>query len=235
VHGGRVDRMDKIERTKFGSLEHYYSNFYHLMIGHKSKGLSKFLSAYPHKLMESKFKSNRGFKILEVGVGDFEHLPYVVPNYVRYTGVDTRQPKNFNEVAAHNLNFLKSDVHKLPYQNEEFDRVIATCLIIHLTQPEEAIEEWLRVLKPGGKITMYVALEPSIILQLFRKIYMRRKALKMGFEGYDLFIARDHITYGLRIINIIKSKYPNIHTLRFRPIPLSAWFINAFCVAEIDK
>jgi phosphatidylethanolamine/phosphatidyl-N-methylethanolamine N-methyltransferase len=227
-----VDKMDKVQH---GSPENYYSNFYHLMIGYKAKGLSKFLSAYPHKLMESHFRDNSNLNILEVGVGDFEHLPFVAPNYKTYTGIDLRTPRNIKEIAKYNVTFVKSDVHELPYPDNVFDRVIATCLIIHLNQPEEAIEEWLRVLKPGGKITMYIALEPSILLQLLRKIYMRQKASKLGFEGYDLFIARDHVTYGLRIINIINSKYSNNKQIRFRPIPLPLWFINAFCVVEILK
>jgi ubiquinone/menaquinone biosynthesis C-methylase UbiE len=185
--------------------------------------------------MESEFRDNKNMNILEIGVGDFEHLPFVKPNFKTFTGVDLRSPKNSSEILNGKINFIHSDAHKLPFLDNQFDRVIATCLIVHLSQPEEAIEEWLRVVKPGGKITIYIALEPSLFLQVLRKLYMKPKASKLGFQGYDLFIARDHITYGLRIINIIKTKYMKNNSLKFRPIPLPFWFINAFCVAEIVK
>jgi ubiquinone/menaquinone biosynthesis C-methylase UbiE len=225
----------KMKKELFGDLEHYYANFYHLMIGYKSKGFSKYLSEYPHKLIESKHKQNTSLKILEVGVGDFEHLPFVEGNYEKYVGVDKREPKNIDPQKQSNIHFIMADAQELPFSDEHFDRVIATCLIVHLQDPEKAIIEWLRVLKPDGLLTIYIALEPSIFLTLFRKLYMRRKANKLGYLGYDLFIARDHITYGIRIINIIKAKYKKSSKLIFRPFPKCSPFLNAFCVAEIKK
>jgi phosphatidylethanolamine/phosphatidyl-N-methylethanolamine N-methyltransferase len=224
-----------MKKELYGDVNHYYLNFYHSIIGYKSKGISKLLSEYPHRMMESEFKDNKNLNILEIGVGDFEHLPFVTKNFNKYVGVDLRYPKNLLNLKGKKVEFVKSDAHSLPFENNSFDRIIATCLIVHLDNPESAIDEWMRILKPGGKLTMYIALEPSIFLQIFRKLYMSKKARKMGFEGYNLFIARDHVTYGLRIINIIKAKFSDRHNFKYRPLPFPFWFINAFCIAEIDK
>lgn len=224
-----------MKKEVYGDVDHYYLNFYHSMIGYKSKGISKLLSEYPHRMMEFKFKDNKDLDILEIGVGDFEHLPFVTRNFNKYVGVDLRYPSNIHHINDKNVEFVKSDAHSLPFENNSFDRIITTCLIVHLDKPEKAIDEWIRILKPGGKLTMYIALEPSIFLQFFRKFYMSKKASKMGFEGYDLFIARDHVTYGLRIINIVKAKFKGEHSFKYRPLPFPFWFINAFCIAEIEK
>jgi ubiquinone/menaquinone biosynthesis C-methylase UbiE len=222
-------------KDNFGNVEHYYLNYYHKMIGFKSKGLSRKLSDYPHRLMESRFKSNESMNILEVGVGDFEHLKFVAHDFKKYTGVDNREPNNAQYSFDGKVEFINSDAHELPFEDEIFDRVIVTCLIVHLANPEKAIDEWLRVLKKNGSLIMYIALEPSIFLQLLRKFYMKKKAFNLGFDGYDLFIARDHITYGLRIINILNEKFKSKVKLVYRPFPVPLWFLNAFCVAKIEK
>jgi ubiquinone/menaquinone biosynthesis C-methylase UbiE len=59
------------------------------------------------------------------------------------------------------------NAESLNFPDAKFDRIIATCLVVHLKNIEKALLEWRRVLKPNGVITMYIALEPSIMLRLF--------------------------------------------------------------------
>lgn len=49
-----------------------------------------------------------------------------------------------------------ADVYKLPFEDNSVDAVIAESLLEHLKEPERAVKEILRVLKPGGILYIIV-------------------------------------------------------------------------------
>jgi len=51
-----------------------------------------------------------------------------------------------------NLEFAEGDVYDLPFPEASFDFVYARLVFMHLTQPRLALENILRVLKPGGRL-----------------------------------------------------------------------------------
>jgi len=50
------------------------------------------------------------------------------------------------------IDFRQGDAENLPFENESFDMVINRNLVWTLPDPERAIFEWGRVLKPEGKV-----------------------------------------------------------------------------------
>ena len=64
------------------------------------------------------------------------------------------------DIAPHEGVDVIADVHRLPFKNDSADAVVAECLLEHLKNPEAAVKEIYRVLKPGGM--MYVS-TPFII------------------------------------------------------------------------
>jgi SAM-dependent methyltransferase len=48
------------------------------------------------------------------------------------------------------------DAAKLKFENEQFDVVIASDLLEHVKEEETALSEWHRILKPGGKLIVFV-------------------------------------------------------------------------------
>ncbi len=56
-----------------------------------------------------------------------------------------------------------ADAKKLPFKNESFDSIIAAEIIEHLYSPKIFIEEWLRVLQPGGTLIMETPFNEKII------------------------------------------------------------------------
>jgi ubiquinone/menaquinone biosynthesis C-methylase UbiE len=221
-----------------GNVNHYYKNFYRKMIGLESDGVLSFLWKYPHKVMEKPFKSNMNFKILELGYGEGEHLAFVKNDFSTYvaTDIDKSRLKIPKSQNTNRIILQKVDAEKLPFDDQVFDRIIATCLIAHLKYPEEALSEWRRVLKPGGKATIYVALEPGLALRLFRKIFTAPKAKRLGFEGYNLYIARDHINDAFRVLNILAEVFNHDQIkYSYRPFFIRSWYLNLFCVVNITK
>lgn len=53
---------------------------------------------------------------------------------------------------AGNPVFLKGDAEQLPFPDGSFDAVMNRHLLWTLPHPERALQEWHRVLKPGGKV-----------------------------------------------------------------------------------
>ncbi len=45
-----------------------------------------------------------------------------------------------------------ADAQAVPFGDGTFDRVVANLAIMHLARPERAVGEWVRVLRPGGRL-----------------------------------------------------------------------------------
>jgi len=90
----------------------------------------------------SKYVSD--LKTLEVGA-------FGSPSYGKYftnkIGLDIRPGPGVDVVGS---------VYELPFNDNEFDNVLLMVVIEHLEEPQKAILEIKRVLKPGGKILVSV-------------------------------------------------------------------------------
>lgn len=107
---------------------------------------------------------NEKVQYLDVGCatgGDMELL------LTELDAVAVESPRPHKAVQLHGLDLLEAQLEKartkisqaqfkqgsvmsLPYEDSQFDVVHASRLIIHLNEPEQAIQEMIRVLKPGG-------------------------------------------------------------------------------------
>jgi SAM-dependent methyltransferase len=103
-------------------------------------------------------------RVLDVGSG-LGHwtstLAGILPSAARFVGVDP-EPQWTTEAADRlsppKFEFHTASAYALPFEQDEFD--VATCqtVLIHLSEPQRALQEMLRVLRPGGLI---LAAEPS--------------------------------------------------------------------------
>jgi phosphatidylethanolamine/phosphatidyl-N-methylethanolamine N-methyltransferase len=102
----------------------------------------------------------QGGRILEVGVGTGISLPdYARVN--RLVGCDISKPmlrKAVERVQAHKLNNVEllavMDAARLPLPDASFDVVVAQFVITAVPHPEETLDEFARVIKPGGEIIL---------------------------------------------------------------------------------
>jgi len=224
------------KNENYGSQEFFYNFFYSKMRGHDSKGLLSMLWKYPHKLMEKPFESNLNFKILELGSGEGEHIAFVASDYKQYIASDLREINHPNLTSASKIKTQVFDAQTVPFNNAEFERVIAGCLIAHLSDPETALIEWFRVLKPGGVLTIYIPTEPGLALRLFRRFISKRKATRAGYKGYDLFISREHVNDAHRLVFLLKELYLGSKIkIIYSPFRIRTWYFNLFIIAHITK
>ena len=125
----------------------------------QAKGVCGGYVAFSHKALER----NLGYilssaKILEVGGNLGEHSKFVTHEYESYLVTDKRlvNAKPINKL----VNFEVANVEDLPYQDSSFDRVLSTCLLHHLEDPEKGLLEMRRVVKTMGIDFSYSAVRP---------------------------------------------------------------------------
>lgn len=56
------------------------------------------------------------------------------------------------ELRIHNVSVRRGSVYELPFEDASFDAVFSQALLEHLSQPRQAVKEFLRGLKPGGAL-----------------------------------------------------------------------------------
>jgi phosphatidylethanolamine/phosphatidyl-N-methylethanolamine N-methyltransferase len=101
-----------------------------------------------------------GPKVLEAGVGTGLALGYY-PAHAEVYGVDLSEDmlrRAKEKVERRGLQHVKSlqvmDVTRIGFKDASFDAVTAQFLITLVPRPESALDEFARVLKPGGEIVL---------------------------------------------------------------------------------
>lgn len=222
--------------SDLGNQDLFYRDYYSKTIGNNATGLRSLLWKYPHRLFEKRFKSNLNQKILEVGAGNGEHLNFVAQDFNSYVALDIRISKGLKSYDSENIKTLEGDVCNLDrFQDSEFNRVISMCLLAHLSDPEKALREMRRVASNGSTIQIYLPCEPGLALRVFRRLVTSPAVKRMGYQGFDVFMAREHrnALYPLTVLINNVFRRDKIRTYR-RPFPLLGWYFNLFYLVEVE-
>jgi ubiquinone/menaquinone biosynthesis C-methylase UbiE len=100
-----------------------------------------------------------GQSLLDIGCGVGAVLRVISKDYpgLKLAGID-REPRQIETAKRHLAmsgvaDLRVGDATKLPWADRTFDHVFMMWFLEHLREPEVALREALRVLKPGGTIT----------------------------------------------------------------------------------
>jgi ubiquinone/menaquinone biosynthesis C-methylase UbiE len=99
------------------------------------------------------------------------------------------------------------DGSSLPFDDCSFNRLIATHVLEHVPFPHLAIQEWVRVLKPGGVLSLILPCDPGWAWRLGRYLGPRKQAEKAGLP-YDYYMAREHINSIFNLDQLLKYHFP---------------------------
>ncbi|NDE96477.1 MAG: class I SAM-dependent methyltransferase, partial [Actinobacteria bacterium] len=124
-------------------------------------------------------------QIIEVGSGSGQHLQSVKQPYSNYLmtdiDLDLLTLATFDKSK---VDIMQADASNLSeIRDSSFGRLVATCLLAHLSNPMEALVEWRRVVKSGGSIVIYVATEPGFLVRLSRKLFIYPKQRRLGVNN----------------------------------------------------
>lgn len=221
----------------------YYAKYYEDVTNKGAVGIvSKFvhysLENWPYSKIFHKeillSEGNTDYQILEVGAGHGQHAKYVKTKFMTYLQTDFR-PELIKEQNIKNVVTVRDSINAeaLPYEDETFDRVIATCLLIHLKEPELALMEWMRVLKKRGGLSVYIPNEPGLLLRFLQAISTRRKQKKLGIPATYLHYKEHPYSYPY-LISIVKENFEEFYIRKF-PFVFGPWDLNIWTVVTIKK
>ena len=219
---------------EYGSQEVFYRDFYRSVIF--GNGFGPRAVRKCHKSMEKNFKNNTFNQVLEIGGGTGEHLDFVGHTYERYFLTDLVQPV-LNTKWERNPKIICQQVNaeELPYADDSFDRVIATCLLHHVEKPEKVLQEIARVLKPTGVATIFLTCDPGLVVRLLRRLSTARIAKQEGFRGYELMIARDHRNHIGSLLQMAKFVFRNRNMKdTYFPWRIPSWNLNGYVIIQIS-
>ena len=232
-------QVQKSPSDTYGSQKLWYSEIYQSLSCGTESGI---LARIAHNAIERdtfRNSSETCKKILEVGGGDGIHLRFVQSEFDEYvlTDYDDDQLKlaSINlDSDPRNIRFQNENAQSLSFSNDSFDRLVATCVLLHLDDPEGAISEWRRVVRNGGNLSIYYPHEPELLTRVARRILLGRKASKLGFHGFDLLMAREHKNSAWRIEQFLKFVFMN-DTIKIKRWPFikGPLFMNSFTVFHV--
>ena len=150
-----------------------------------------------------------GGRILEVGVGTGISLPDYSRN-TRICGVDISEAmlrkaqERVSELGLANVEGLwVMDAERLSFPDASFDVVVAQYVITAVPNPEATLDEFARVLKPGGEIVLLSRVGAEAGLRRALEKWFAPAARKLGwrtefsFERYAAWAARSQ---GVRLV-----------------------------------
>lgn len=126
-------------------------------------------------------------RTLEVAIGTGRNLELYDPS-VSLTGVDISErmldARARAERARRDVELLVADAHALPFDDEQFDTVVATLALCSIPDDRRGVAEMTRVLKRGGRL---------VLLDHVRSPLAPVRAVQRLLEPLFLRLEADHL------------------------------------------
>ena len=93
-------------------------------------------------------------KVLDAGAGSGRLIKQLVNAQAIVTAMDISENmlKAIRKDVLDNVKIVVGDVEEMPFENNSFDIVISTFVIVHLKDPSIFFQEAYRILKDGGRL-----------------------------------------------------------------------------------
>jgi ubiquinone/menaquinone biosynthesis C-methylase UbiE len=157
-------------------------------------------------LLESANKYLSG-RLIDIGCGEKPYAEMLKPFVSEHIGVD-------HEGSLHDKSNMDriGTAYEIPAEDGEFDSAICTAVLEHLEEPDKAIAECSRVLRPGGGVAIYTTVlfwhlheEPRDFYR-YTKYGLRYLFEKNGFEIVEIKpLSGFCVTFGQELVYYLLS------------------------------
>ena len=148
------------------------ANSYNSVVGYFDQYTERFTSHMPEPMLAAAGLKSAA-RVLDVGTGTGVIALDVVKRLGQGTevvGIDlsdgmlaTAAAKARAAGLDEQVSFLKMDAENLDFEDESFDAVLSLYALRHFPNPDKALQEMFRVLKPGGAVVVAVGSSPSLL------------------------------------------------------------------------
>ena len=174
-----------------------------------------------------------GGRVLEVGVGTGISLPLYGPN-VRIFGTDISEAmlRKANErVAELHLKNVEGlavmDAEKLEFPDNSFDVVMAQYVVTAVPNPEVALDEFARVLRPGGELIILTRVSADAGMRRFIEQSLQPVVCRLGFRTAEFRWSRyTKWLAGAKAMELVERRlippFGHFSLVRFRKLGMAA-------------
>ena len=162
-----------------------------------------------------------GGTILDAGAGELRnrrlcgHLNYVSQDFCQYQGAEIGAALDIEKWDTSRIDVV-SDITAIPRPDESFDAILCSEVLEHVPNPQDALREFVRLVKPGGFIILTAPfgslthMAPYHFLSGFNSYWFRHQLESRGCEIVELsangnwfeFLAQE-----LRRIRMVSAHY----------------------------
>src|ERR1700731_220728 len=137
-----------------------------------------------------------GGRVLEVGIGTGISLPLYAP-HVRIFGTDISEAmlkkakRRAADLKLKNVEGLAvMDAEKLEFPDNAFDVVMAQYVVTAVPNPEAALDEFARVLRPGGELIILTRVSADAGMRRFIEQRLQPVVLPLAFRTAEFAWSR---------------------------------------------
>ncbi len=156
-------KFAKLKRTKISSPdkdENFYESFFTENDEKVFSNNSDPRRSYKGEIMRSVVEEevNKGGKVLDVGCGTGDNLAYISSDNMEFYGIE--YAKSTAQIAERTIGdkakIYVASATEIPFKDKHFDLLLCMEVLEHIDDHELAMDEIIRVLKPGGRLMMSV-------------------------------------------------------------------------------
>ncbi|WP_299866624.1 class I SAM-dependent methyltransferase [uncultured Hoeflea sp.] len=194
-HGPVIDETDP-------SWVEYKSRFFDFYESTQKGGIGKTINDAGYGVLRD--IDLNGKRVAEIGPGSMPHRSFWNGTPATFTAVDIS--KEFLEMTASKVDCPFEAVHldgrsrKLPLPDDSFDVLISFYSLEHLSPLDGHLEEYARVLKPGGVFVGAIPNEGGLAWGVGRYLTSRRWVLRNTTIDYDKIICWEHPNFADSIL-----------------------------------
>lgn len=203
-------------------------------------GLAGWVLRTSHALVEAPFASDMRFdRVIEVGAGSGVHLRYVRHTFGEYLMTDgsaamlEQIPAERRKHTGGTVKLAEADCTRLAFADASFDRLVATHVLEHVPFPHAVLQEWARVVRPGGTLSIVLPCDPGLAWRMGRYLGPRASARKRGID-YDYVMALEHINAITNLVAIIRHQFPRRQE-RWWPLRVPSSDLNLIYAVNITR
>ena len=220
-------------------LDDFYAEAYEKTYGDGSIGL---FWKYIHSRLDKNLHCSSTSVLLEIGAGHGQHFKLTSLAPALYIETDIRTSLGYTiplveadlRLSGHIKRVMNAE-SLVDIPSATVDIIIVSCVLAHLNNPDKALLEWRRVLKPGGCLSLYIPCEPGIFLRIVRFFTTRRKLKSLGITPEDFHWLEHRNHYPLMHFLVKKTFQSDRREERLFPFRFLLWDFNLFSLILVIK